>query len=80
MLGVRRDRGQAIPSRVHASLMVVPKLPLISDASPMGSPGGHRRPWPVQTPSVMNDERTVARDVCSEEIEERGHFRKLSVT
>jgi hypothetical protein len=27
MLGVRRDRGQAIPSRVHVSLMVVPRSP-----------------------------------------------------
>jgi hypothetical protein len=27
MIGVRRDRGQATPSRVHISLVVVPRSP-----------------------------------------------------
>jgi hypothetical protein len=60
--------------------MGVLRSSLASYASPLVSRSSHRRRWPIQAASGMNDERAVARDVCGEEIEVRGYFCKVSVT
>ena len=65
---------------VRAKLLGVPWSLVVAKASPMVSPGSRRRPWPVQTSSVMNGERAVTRGTRGEELETRGHFCKASVT
>jgi hypothetical protein len=54
--------------------------PWVGYAFPVARLGDHRRSWPARAASVMNDEHTVARDVCGEEIEMWGCFCKSSVT
>ena len=53
---------------------------MVGYAFPIISPDSRRRPWPVQTSSVMGGERAVARGTRGEEIETRGHFCNPSVT
>ena len=60
--------------------MGVPRSSFVGYDSPIARRSSHRRPWPVQAASEMNDERAVARDVCGEEIEVRGHLCKVSVS
>jgi hypothetical protein len=54
--------------------------PWVGYAFPVARLDDHRRLWPARAASVMNDERTVARDVCGEEIVMWGCFCKSSVT
>jgi hypothetical protein len=70
------DRSQC----VHAKLASVPRSPLVGYVLPVARRGSRRRPWPAWAASVMISERTMVRNLFSEETKFQGPLCKLSVT
>jgi hypothetical protein len=65
---------------VHAKLASVPRSPLVGYVLSVARRGSHRWPWPTRAASVMISERTMVRDLFSEETKFQGPLCKLSVT